>query len=184
MWEQGQKTKRTYFWMADADISDFSQALAEAIPELHWQCYGGKPTFPTLDQTLSHNRADAVVAQAFAPLALSALQFITHAPRVKSNIIDHYAPNYVYPATFTSVDYGSLAVRWNSQDGDEATQALMLVQLKAIWKVFGRYTLPAKIHATSGRPINGWRIGPRMRAEAQEKGWFLKSNGPYCLLKP
>lgn len=43
MWKQGRKSKRTYFWMADEDISDFSQDLTEAMPDLQWQCYDGKP---------------------------------------------------------------------------------------------------------------------------------------------
>ncbi|WP_421405412.1 hypothetical protein [Agrobacterium fabrum] len=186
MWEAGQKTKQIYFWLTLEDVSEFSLALQDALPLMQWRCSHSSPDrhlihhFDALMPALECGQVNPFVSQAFAPLALSQLQFLIKNPAKMTGVKDGYAPDYVFPPSVDMVDYGHMGIRWNTGDGDDATQALLAEQLKTIWKVFQRSTLPAKVHTLAGRPLSRFRIGKRMADLAKIENLYLKSNGPFC----
>ena len=187
MREKGQKTKSTYFWLAEDDVAEFSRALREALPTLSWRCSHPSPDhlvvhqFDTLSDAL-HCGASPYVSQAFADFDHSALQFLLYQPKTVSTVIDNYAPAYRYPHSFIMAECGRIAIRWNTLDGDEVTQAALAAQLKLIWKVFQQCTLPAKVQSTAGYAVSGFRIGRAMLEKVKAESLYLKANGPFCVL--
>jgi len=188
MGEKGQKTKLIHFWLTDEDASEFSDALHEVLPDMQWRCSHPSPDqllvhhFNTLHAALGCGRENPFFTQAFAPLALSELQFFICYRKRMTGVKDNYAPGHVYPPAIDVVDYGRMAIRWNTQDGDDATLTTLAAQLKTIWKTFQRSTLPAKVHTTGGQPLSDFRIGRRMLEIAKAEKLYLQSNGPFCLL--
>lgn len=187
MREKGQKTKSIYFWLTDDDVAEFSDRLREALPDVSWRCSHPSPDhlvvhqFESLQEALQCG-ASPFVSQAFIDFEHSALQFLVYQPKAITHVIDNYAPGYRYPPTVNMVECGRMAIRWNTQESDEATQAALAAQLKLIWSVFRKSTLPAKVHATAGYAVSGFRIGKQMLEQAKEQGIYLKANGPYCVL--
>lgn len=187
MWPTGQKTKLVHFWLAPEDIAEFSAALHVALPDMPWQCSHAGPNppvhdFNTLQAALQCDEiSNPYTSQAFAPLALSALQFQFCLPQRLTNAQDGYAPDYAFPADITAVNYGRMAIRWDAHGADEATLQVFSDRLALIWKTFQRCTLPAKVHTLSGRPLAGFRIGKQMLEKARQDKLYLKANGPFCL---
>ncbi|MGG4773751.1 hypothetical protein ACLO87_03840 [Paenalcaligenes sp. Me52] len=184
---KGQKTKSTYFWLTEDDVTEFSGKLHDALPSLSWRC-----SHPSPDHLVVHHfdsvsdalrcGASPFVSQAFVEFEFSVLQFLFFQPKTLSHVIDNYAPGYRYPPTINMVECGRMAIRWNTQDGDELAQAELATQLKLIWKVFQQTTLPAKVQATAGYAVSGFRIGKHMLEKVKTESLYLKANGPFCVL--
>jgi hypothetical protein len=188
MWETGQKTKNYNFWMTESDAAHFSELLSQMQPELVWETSPPSPnhlngrSFKTLTDALTYG-ASAYARWAHARLALGAVFF--HLSVQKFNTADYkgYFPkNYAYPSDGTIVDHGWLAARWNTMDGDEYQQALVAKQVKAIFSVLTKATLPAKAHFIAGHSVSGFRIGAQMLAQVRANQWFLKTHGPIAKL--
>ncbi|MBE9610423.1 hypothetical protein [Chitinilyticum piscinae] len=184
MWEQGQISRQCLFWMSERDIVQFSTALQQL--DLPWSASLLSPhhlnssrNFPSLIEALDYGTGSA-----YCHLALGSVSF--HDPerhiagnrQSTANHKDNYSPDFVYPPDGVLVGYGDMAVRWNKQDGDEQQQAIMAAQVKSMFSLLTKCTLPAKLQTTGGRPVNGYRIGPDMQVQARTHQWFLKSNGP------
>lgn len=186
MWRQGQKTKQVHFWMAPEDVALFSDALQTALPSIGWQCsHGGlNPdvhAFDALQDALACGHDNPVSSQAFAPLAVSALQFHVQRMQVLQGAQDGYAPDYVFPDEINVVNCGRMAIRWHTGEADEPTLEALNESLKVIWKTFQRCTLPAKVHTLNGKPLAGFRIGSKMLEIATTQTLYLRANGPFCL---
>ena len=191
MWEKGQKTKRTYFWIASEDIIEFSEALRndEALRDIQWRC-----SHPSPEHHLSHSYDRLIAAiecdkgakspyisQAFATLALSSLMFISFGRKRQIDPKDGYS-DHVFPSEIDMVECGNIAIRWNTQDACDATLALLAGQLKAIWAALKQATLPAKVQTLNGQPLFGFRIGRQMKKTIEEEKLYLQANGPFCRL--
>lgn len=180
--EKGQKTKLLYFWLSREDVAEFSDALHEALPDMRWRCsHTGADRllihhFDTLQAALDCE-ASAIVSQAFAPLGRSELQFLRSYRMHMTDMKD--ATGHAYDPEIDAVNYGRMAIRWNTLDGDDAPLTALL---NTIWKTFKQVTLPAKVHTTAGHPIQGFRIGKQMHETARSERLYLKANGPFCLL--
>ena len=174
MWEQGQKTKKTHFWMNDADIEKFSVALHEALPSIEWISDRGDFSSPTLVPILARS-SNAFVAQAFAMLPskdskLWGLQFLTHTPVQGGATGSAHLP---MQNTETRVEAGRLAIRWNVNEGDEIARVQLSEQLKVIWHTLRQTTLPIKVSGVSSGPLTGWRVGPELLKIAMAERWYL-----------
>lgn len=195
MWEKGQKTKRTYFWLADEDIIEFSEALrqCEALRGMPWQC-----AYPSPDHMLCHAYTTLIEAvrcaqgaqnpyvnQAHLSLALSGVMFNSFPCKRMVNAKDGYAPDYIFPPEIDVVECGDIAIRWNTQDADDATLALLARQLKAIWAALRQSTLPIKEAQTlNGQMMSlaNFRMGRQMEKVVREEKIYLRANGPFCRL--
>lgn len=195
MWEKGQRTKQIFFWMTRDDVAIFSKLLNDSELGLIWMCnhspdhvtsHDYPDLMTALDCSLGNQSGFTLSAGSLLPTKISSLGYLhfTFAlPKAGVNIIDNYAPDYIYPAQATVVDHGSLGIRWNGQAGDSRLQDELQKQLKIIWKILNKITLPVKANTVAGHPVSGFRIGTDMRCMAVDNAWFLRSRGPYVLLE-
>jgi hypothetical protein len=187
MWETGQKTKHCYFWMSENDVAHFNELLAQMQPALVWESSPPSPrhtelqSFRMLVDALAYS-GHPFVKTADTRLALSSARVLIYPQKIATaSYKDPYAPDFIYPSDGFIVKHGEMNVRWNTMDGDKQ-QALMAAQVKAIFSVLTKATLPAKIQALAGYPVRGFRIGAEMLAQVRTNGWFLKSHGPVVRL--
>lgn len=194
MWEAGQKTQKTDFWMTDSDLAAFSAVLQNSDLGLIWLCSHASP-----DQALRHEYDNLLAAMSCTQGArnlfsrqagtllpckaapLGELRVRQSEVKLQTHLVDYYAEGYQYPENCTFVECGSISIRWNTGHGDAAQQAQLQEQIKPIWKLLNSVTRPANFVTTSGRPIRGYRIGPEMYQQAIDNSWYLHTNGPYCL---
>jgi len=182
--EEGQRTKRCRFWMSHRDIAHFSELLSEMQPDLVWQCRHPSPDrllvhkFTALSKALTCG-GGRHTQQAFTDFELGSMLLNARPSRIE--LAGFNEAHELLPDSIVT-DYGELAVRWNTADGDARQQALMQSQVKAVFSILIKATLPAKVHTLAGHPVRGCRIGADMLDQVRAGGWFLKINGPITRL--
>ena len=199
-WEKGQKTKSSYLWLAREDVQEFSDALAEAIPEIPWQCChveNGRHAhaYPSLKQALDCPLGEQ---NRFSGQAMTLLPFsqgktigllLFNAALVYPKIIVPERDfgmhdTCAYPKQFASVPDSRLAIRWNTTDEDEAICAAIKNQVSRIWKVLHKVTLPVKCHMLtdgSDRSSPQYRIGKHMNDLARRESWCIQQGQFFVL---
>lgn len=178
MWPAGQKTKQMHFWLADEDVSAFSDALMLNVPDLAWQCShtGQNPAmhiYEKLTDALDCGEENPVSRQAFAPISPSALQFHVCRAQKLQNPKDGYAPDYVFRDEIDIIRCGRMAIRWDNASACEEVLGALDLRLRDIWKTMQSCTLPAKVQTLAGRPLTGFRIGRTMLRRVKDEGLYL-----------
>lgn len=210
-WDKGQISRTSVLWLADDDLQHFSAALAQALPQLRWTCLHtcglrqvthAHESLAAASACVHTNPADPHVhhsgqARALLPVGEpgQAMGLLLVNPLVSypQHIVParDFGPSFDvaqladYPKAFDSVRGASMGIRWNTHDGNEATCAAIAAQVKLVWRVLHRSTLPLVVRSlVHGTPMlsKRYRIGPHMAAQVRREGWCLQ-DGPFMVLE-